>query len=49
MDFGTFAPFVAAAGTLVAAAIRAFEKNVVAAVGWASACILSIAAIVDNL
>lgn len=49
MEFAEFAPFVAAAGTLVAAVIRAIERNVVAAVGWASACILSIAAAVANI
>lgn len=49
MEFAEFAPFVAAAGTLVAAVIRALEKNVVAAVGWASAFVLSVAAAVANI
>lgn len=49
MEFAEFAPFVAAAGALVAAAIRALEKQVVAAVGWASLFVLSVAAAIENI
>lgn len=49
MDFAVFAPLVAAALALVGAAVKAFERNLGAAVGWAAVALLSLTAAVNKL
>lgn len=49
MDFAVFGPLVAAALALVGAAVKAFERNVGAAVAYAAVGVLAITAAVEKL
>ncbi len=49
MDFAVFAPLVAAALALVGAALKAFERNLGAAVAYAAVSLLALTAAVNKL
>ena len=49
MDTAVFLPLVAAALAAVGSAVKAFERNLGAAVAYAAVAVLSIAASIDKL
>jgi len=49
MDFAVFGPLIAAALAGVGAAVKAFERNLGAAVAYAAVCVLAITAAIEKL
>ncbi len=49
MDFAVFGPLIAACLALVGAALKAFERNLGAAVAYAAVGVLAITAAVEKL